>query len=147
MIPRTMIAHLRFLWGRADKASIKYKVSQHTSGVYLLWMLLTTAHTSAGVWVVGGHFNNTSWCQTCKNQEHLDGIFIWFPQIEWPRSGYIIYFEGGYEKWMLGDRATKRPKYCHLICPFVVPSNIVLVATILHGYCCMGAPLTACLGK
>ena len=48
---------------------------------------------------------------------------------------------------MFGDRATKRPKYCHFICPFVVPSNIVLVATTLHGYCSMSAPLTACLVK
>ena len=35
---------------------------------------------------------------------------------------------------MFGDRATKQPKYCHFICPFVVPSNIVLVATWLLLY-------------
>ena len=91
-----------------------------------------------GVWVVGGHFNNTCWCQTCK--KHFYGIFIWFPRIVWPRSGYIIYFEGGYEDRMFGDRATKRPKYCHFICPFVVPSNIVLVATWLLLY---GRPINS----
>ena len=107
-------------------------------------MLLTTGHTSQGCgwWVATSTTPVGARPVTCK--KHFDEIFIWFPRIVWPRSGYIIYFEGRYEERMFGDG---RPNGLNIVISFVLLSYPPTLSWLLHGYCCMGAPLTACLVK
>ena len=103
-------------------------------------MLLTTGHTSQGCgwWVA----TLTTPVGARPVKSIFMGYLFGFQELCGLGLGILFTLER-----MFGDRATKQPKYCHFICPFVVPSNIVLVATTLHGYCSMSAPLTACLVK